>query len=127
MIPTYVQPQRMEMEPIALELTFDYADDVPVATEESITDAKRRRLEQERRVNEANNALPNDGTLDVVASVQGLLGNPEFCGHFSLRQAIDAPQPHDLATLWRQRVESPGQHPQFLCGGSLTFRRDVLY
>ena len=80
----------VEMAPIALDLNFDYDDDVPITGEDAITDAKRRRLEQERRVNESmsntnsnannNNNNNNNGAdagLDIIASVQGLIHNPD--------------------------------------------------
>lgn len=60
--------------PVVVTMDFDYDDDKPLATDEAaISDAKRRRLEQERRANET---APNP--LDeIVRQVEPLLNDPE--------------------------------------------------
>jgi hypothetical protein len=74
--------------PPMISVDFDYDDDRIVTTEQAISDAKRRRLEQERRVNEIagstgaannSNANPNAPTVsaEILREVEGLLDQPE--------------------------------------------------
>lgn len=72
------------MPPPMVMLDFDYDDDKPVGTEESITDAKRRRLEQERRVNESATGAAAPAAADqtptvppaVMKQVEDLIDHP---------------------------------------------------
>ena len=72
---------QVHMQPIALDLDFNYGDDEDIDAAEAISEAKRRRLEEERRVNEQPTAVTSsnarDGPQQLLDQIMGIINQPE--------------------------------------------------
>lgn len=88
------------LEPVALDLDFNYEDDVTPVSAEAMGEAKRRRLEEERRVNEAPAMAGAAAAPAIMQQIQGLINDPEsiqqvlHAANLTMDELIDSLAPH---------------------------------